>query len=98
MRQWDTKKAFKPRYALVASIVFLGWLKAFTHPSWKRLFGELWAGLFGITAALFGIVLGFLLLALSPIAFPALCLFEVKNTRRRRLQYLRANRRADEDV
>lgn len=100
MRQWDTKKRFEPRYRLVAQMVFLGWLMAIAGPNtnWRYAWREFCDGLLGLGVNILGLLLGIVLLVLSPIAFPVLCVFERRTARRRRLKYLRVNRKADEDI
>lgn len=98
MRQWDTKKQFKPRYGMVAGIVFLGILKAFQYPDWRYTLQDLGRACWRLWGHLGGIVLAILLLVLSPVTFPLLCLVEFSSTRRARLDYLRSNRQADEDI
>ena len=98
MRQWDTKKQFKPDYKHVARLVFLGLVQAFTQPNWSYTFSEIWSGLSRLISHLMGILLAIVLLVLSPITFPLLCLVVKMRTRARRLEYLRRNRAADEDL
>lgn len=98
MRQWDTKKQFKPDYRRVAKVVFLGWLSAARQPNWRWHLGELWSGLSGLTAGVLGVAFGAVLLASSPVSFPLLCLAHRMTRRRERLSYIRRNRKADADL
>lgn len=98
MRQWDTKKQFKPRYGLVAKVVFLGIWIALSQGDWRCTFRQLGVVLWELVKDIGNVLLGVALLVLSPITFPLFCLVEAKQTRRRRLDYLRRERAADEDI
>lgn len=97
MRQWDTKRQFQPDYKHVAKIVFCGLALAISHPDWGYTLRELGEAVGRLARNLGGILLAAALLLLSPIAFPVLCLACKHSARRRRLDYLRRMRAADED-
>lgn len=94
MRQWDTKRQFKPRYKLVAEIIFMGWLTAIRRIEWHCWVDDIK----GVIEPPLVLSIALLMLLSSPITFPVACAFEYAYVRRRRLRYLRANRRADADV
>lgn len=98
MRQWDTKKEFKPRYDLVAELVFLSWWRMLSKHQWGYAVEALWLGLRAIMIPITGLVFSVVLLAGSPVIFPVFCLLERLLLRKRRLMYLRENRAADADI
>lgn len=89
MRQWDTKRQFKPRYGAV----FRGFLLAWVKPS-ANLAKSVSLSLHCIA----DLALGLLLLILSPVMLPVFLIAEKRLTRRRRLDYLIAQRLADKDI
>lgn len=97
MRQWDTKRQFNPNYRHIARLVFLGLVIAVRHPDWSYTFRELGSAVLRLTSHLMNILLAVVMLVLSPVAFPALCLLCKLAARSRRLAYLRRMRAADED-
>jgi len=98
MRQWDTKKHFRPRYAFVAKLVFAGLWIAVTQPNWRYAVSTFLEGCRELSLHVFGVALAVILLVTSPIAFPVLCLAEFLTARKRRLAYLKRNRACDEDI
>lgn len=89
MRQWDTKRQFKPRYGAVFKGFLLAWVKPLANL----------AKLVSISLhCLADLALGLLLLILSPVMLPVFLIAERRLTRRRRLDYLIAQRLADKDV
>jgi hypothetical protein len=98
MRQWDTKKQFKPRYGYVAKVVFLGVWIALSEQYWWGAFCALWDAVVRLSKMIGNVLLGVILLITSPVMFPIFLLTEVGRAKRQRLAYLRRNRAADEDI
>ncbi len=98
MRQWDTKKQFKPRYAEVAGVVFLGWWFVIRSTEWKREARWFVDGVLSLLTPISLVLCGLVFLVLSPIAFPVMCLIEKLSQRSRRLDHIRRNRAADRDI
>jgi len=95
MRQWDTKKEFKPDYRSCAKLVFLGWLQAARYTQWRWHLRQLWEAFCGLVTGVAGVAFGISLLALSPAALPLLCLVHKRTRRLQRLRYIRRNRKVD---
>ncbi|MBI6558099.1 hypothetical protein YA0868_01925 [Pseudomonas syringae] len=89
MRQWDTKRQFKPRYGAVFKGFLLAWVKPLANLA-KSISLSL--------HSLADLLLGILLLVLSPVMLPVFLIAEKRLTRRRRLDYLIAQRLADKDI
>lgn len=89
MRQWDTKRQFKPRYGAVFKGFLLAWVKPLAN-----LYKLVSISLHCMT----DLALGLLILILSPVMLPIFLIAERRLTRRRRLDYLIAQRLADKDV
>lgn len=98
MRQWDTKKQFKPRYQLVARVVFLGIWVWLSEEDWPGALRDIGDGLLQLAKHLLTLLFAVMLLIASPVTFPLCCVLERGAAKRRRLAWLRANRRADEDI
>lgn len=98
MRQWDTKKEFKADYPSIARLVFLGWLRALAEPNWGYALAALGGAVSRLLGHLFAVLLALSVLLLSPVTFPLFCFMHRQSLRKQRLNYLRRNRAADEDI
>lgn len=97
-RQWDSKKEFKPDYKHLARVCFLGIFDACRHPDWRYAFSSLGSALWRMAGHFGNILAAVVILALSPVLFPLLCLTLGGLARRARRDYLKYNRAADEDI
>lgn len=97
-RQWDTKKEFKPNYKHLARVCFLGIFDACRQPDWRYAFSSLGFALWRMAGHLGNILAAAVILFVSPVLFPVLCLTLGGLNRRARLNYIRRNRAADEDI
>lgn len=97
-RQWDTKRQFKADYKNIANLVFFGWAVALRNTEWRWALSHLGWGVSALLRGLTGAVLGLVFLVTSPVSFPLACAVAKMNERRQRLDYLRRQRAADEDI
>lgn len=98
MRQWDTKEQFKPDYRGCVRMVLLGWYDDARSRRWRWYLSELWGGLYGLGGGLLTVAAGLVIAMLAPVTVPLLLLAHGRSVRRRRLNYIRRNRKADADI
>ena len=98
MRQWDTKKQFKPDYKAITLFVFFGLYLTLRKFDWRTLWFDLRDAFTGLTALAISVMLPVLLLATFPLSLPLMLFLAWKAQRVNRLHYLRSNRKADEDI
>lgn len=89
MRQWDTKRQFKPQYARACGAILLGPWRSFKNgvPSYLEA-----------AQSLSDLCLSVAIFICSPVILPVCLFIESRLARSRRLAYLRSNRAADEDI
>lgn len=97
-RQWDKDRQFKADYKAIAALVFAGWLSEISRVKWIPIFVDLRSALSGLAGAIFGVLIGLIILATFPVSLPLFCIIAKCSERRRRLYYLRRMRAADADI